>query len=147
MPFSFKNKNYNPDNDKREFPVAPMGRYTLEIASATDEKNGNPLITKNGDPYVSVRLKIADGTHKGVSIFHNVTFLPEGNPGYGMAIKWLKEIGEPWEGEFEVMPEQWIGNKVEAMVKVVKDFKGNDKNEIAWLISEEVKGPKDDTPF
>lgn len=139
MPFPYNAKGVKPSS-RPDYQVAPEGDYTLVIKTASDEKDKLPRITKNGDPYVSVKCEIEDGEYKGTAVWHNVTFLDPQMKGAGMAIHWLKTIGEPWEGEFEVMPDQWVGRTFKAHLSVGMNNKGQAKNEISYLID-------DDTPF
>jgi len=136
MSFSFNAKGIKMD----EAAVAPEGVYTLQIKKASDfDKEGNPRITKNGDPYVSVKCEIDDtGEWLGTTVFHNVTFLPKEKKGAGMALQFLKAIGEPYEGVFDVEPDNWIGKRFRAKLKVTKDLNGRPKNEIAYLIVDQI---------
>lgn len=119
---------------------APEGIYTLKIADTTEK------VTKNNDPMISVRCEIDDtGEWLGTTVWHNVTFLADkSRRGAGMSIHFLKQIGEPWEGEFDVIPENWKGKFFRAKLKVTKDLKGNPRNEIAYVLD---SGNTDDVPF
>ena len=132
--------------------AAPAGVYDLVIVKASDEKDGMPRVTKNGDHYVSVECEIANANEwLGKKVWTNVTFLGKdenGKPkkGAGMAIHFLKLIGQPWEAPFDVSPEDWVGGKFRAKLIVTQDNKDRPKNEIAYYIDEEK--PKDESvPF
>lgn len=130
--------------------VAPEGVYSLVITSASDTKDGLPRITKNGDDYVNVALEIDDANEwLGTKVFHNVTFMKNGTDGKprkgsGIALHFLKCIGEPFEIPFEVKPENWVGKRIRAKLIVSKDLKGRPKNEIAYLVEESLT---DEVPF
>lgn len=140
MSFPYKNKGIDPDSSQL---VAPEGVYTLQIKTATDtSKEGHLLKTKNGDPYVKVKCEINNGEFKGTPVWHNITFLPAEKKGAGMAIKWLKTIGEPWEGEFDVMPDNWVGHIFKAKL-IVDTYEGKSRNEISYLVNDAL----DEVPF
>ena len=135
MPFKYSSKDINVDGGF----TAPAGNYSLVF------KNVKEKMTKNGDPMVSVFCEIDDNSYLGVPVWHNVTFLgpdEEGKPrrGAGMAIKFLKTIGEPWEGDFEVSPENCNGKKFQARLNVGKSFSGLNVNTIAYLHDGEESG-------
>lgn len=135
---------YNSEGVKmeKEFSVAPEGDYLLKIVKASDQKKGinggmEDRVTKNGDPYVNVECEIVDGEFEGNKVFHNVTFmLDKTKKGAGIAVHFLKTIGEPWEGDFEVEPERWIDNQFRAHLRVSKDLQGRPKNEIAFVLDD-----------
>lgn len=147
MGFPFSSKGVNLDGP----PPAPAKVYTLEIVEATDtDKDGNPLVTKkNSDPMVKCKIKIHDEENNWTPFFHWVVFIPKGKPGEGMAINFLKHIGEPWEDDFIVEPENWVGKKFRAMVKVEKDDQGTLRNGIRYLVDESTEATKEDSevPF
>lgn len=134
--------------------IAPPGTYLLKVKKVFDtDKEGNPKITKNGDPMVSVLCEVDDvGPYLGATLFHNVTFMarnPDGSAkrGSGMAVKFLKSIGEPWEGDFEWDSDRWIDRSFKAKLKVTKDQNGLPRNEIAELVDEEKPESDDAVPF
>lgn len=111
------------------FSIVPAGTYKLKIANTFEGKS------KNGDPMVTVDFVVVGGEHDGAAIrFHNVTFFgrtPEGKPkaGAGMAVHFLKTIGEPWEGEYEVNSLRWRGRGLEA--DVIEDiYNGKTTNKV-----------------
>lgn len=133
--------------------IAPPAVYTLKVKKVFDtDKAGQPKVTKNGDPMVSVLCEIDDvGPYLGSTIFHNVTFMGRNadgsaRKGAGMAIAFLKAIGEPWEGDFEYDTDNWIGRSFRAKLKVSKDMNGLDRNEIGYVVTED-KPEDDSVPF
>ena len=114
-----------------DFTPIPRGTYLLKIDKATDKnKDGFLLESKNGNTMVNVQFSVVNGPHAGRKLFHNVVFMkdPEAK-GAGMAIHFLKVIGEPWEDEFDVIPERWEGRKLSAYV-VIENYQGKDGNKI-----------------
>jgi len=142
MSFNYSSKGVQMDNG---FSPAPAGVYNCIIRSITEKT------TKNGDPMVSAKCEIDQtGEWLGTVFFHNVTFIgndEQGKPrkGAGMALNFLKHIGEPWEGDFEVSPDNWVRKTFRAMLKVEKDLKGTPRNQIAYLIDPSVVS--DEVPF
>lgn len=123
------------------FTPAPPGKYNLVIKECKEK------VTKNGDPMVSALCEIDDAGWLGTRVWHNVSFLGKdetGKPrkGAGMAVHFLKVIGESWEGNFEVNCESWVGKRFRAQLKVENDLKGKPRNEIAYIIS-----PEEEVPF
>lgn len=108
MPFSYNAGNMTPSG----FVEIPDGEYILKIVSA------QPGTTQNGDDKVTVDYEIAAGSFKGEQIsYHNITFFKDTNSkGAGIALNFLKCIGEPYEGQFEVDEKNWLGRRVKAMV-------------------------------
>lgn len=142
-------KFYDSTNVRMEgsFVPAPEGIYVLSIVKVTDRKDGGQWKTKNGDDYVSVECEISDrGDSFGKKIWYGVTFMndPEAK-GAGMSVHFLKSIGEPWEGKFEIDTDAWIGKKFKARVIVTKGLNGKPRNEVAWIIDGDEDS--DEVPF
>lgn len=128
------------------FVPAPEGVYWLRIVKTTDQKDGMPWKTRNGDDYVSVECEIDDqGDYFGKKVWHGVTIMDPSKPGAGMAVKFLKSIGEPWEGQFDIDTDNWIDKKFRARLDVGKNNKGQPRNEIAYLVDD--AAALDEVPF
>ena len=110
------------------FVALPEGDYDLAIIDYKEKE------TKKGSyPLVSVKCEVVDSLkHDGSKIFYNVTFLPPDMPGAGMAIHFLKTIGEPWEGKFDWDPDQWIGKRFRAHI-VPDTYEGKPQNKIVRI--------------
>jgi hypothetical protein len=138
MTFPYSSTGIEPSEG---FKLIPPDRYVLEIENAVEG------VTKNGDPKVTVDYKVSDGPHKGSSIrYHNVSFLPVGAKGAGIAVHYLKSIGEPWEGDFKVNCQHWIGKKLIGTVVQEKDLKGVMRNVVRFVDPLEVSADSD-VPF
>lgn len=116
--------NYDTSGVKEtgDFSPIPKGTYMVRIGKKELKK------TAKGYPMVSVTLTVEDGEHAGRKLWNNVVFPPKDQPGAGMAKHWLHAIGQPFEGEVTVDPEEWAG-----LVKVdveVGEYNGKPKNEI-----------------
>ena len=126
--------HYNSDGIKVDnFFNGPDGEYILKIV------NVDAGTTAKGDPKVTVDYEIAEGPMMGIPInFHTITFFRDKeNRGSGIAIKFLKSIGQPHEGEFEWNELNWIGKRLRAMVVMeVQSFgkrAGNSFPKIKWV--------------
>ena len=124
------------------------GEYVLKIENAEER------ITKNGDPMVVVDYVVAGGPQTGRKIrFHNVVFLGKdetgkAKKGSGMAIHYLKTIGEPFEGEFIVDPPVWLGKKLLAVLGQEKGTDGIVRNNVRFVKSIMGQQQKEDeVPF
>lgn len=114
-----------------KFSPAPAGIYSLVIEEAKEKT------TKKGDRMVSAKCSIDDaGEYLGRTVWHNVTFLPKERKGAGMALEFLKAIGEPYEGLFDVDADNWKGKTFKAKVGIEKDLKGIDRNTISFLLKQ-----------
>ena len=115
------------------FGPVPKGTYLLKIIRIEEKKSSK------GDPQVIVDYEIQDTEYLGKKIrFHRVTFLgkdEEGKPreGAGIAIHFLKTIGEPWEGPVTIEPQRWIGKLLRAKVDVEEDFNRDLRNVVKFV--------------
>lgn len=144
MPFPYNSSGINTEGG---FKPIPDGDYTLRITAAT------PGVTNNGDNKVTVDYEIADGDLKGETIkYHTLTFFRDkASKGASIAVKFLKAIGEPWEGDFTVDENAWIGKKV--MGTVTNELQTDGKNKgkrfpkVKWV--NEIPGANlpEDVPF
>lgn len=119
MPFTVNSKGVPPKRPG-DFQLLPNGNYILEI---TDYQEG---FTSKGDPKVTVDFIVRKpNQYDGSPIkFHNVVFIPKGRPGAGIAIHFLKCIGEPWEESetLDVDPARWMKKRIKAKV-VTEEYK------------------------
>lgn len=95
--------------------VLPKGKYLLEIIKAEEG-----WVSGNGRYKITVDFIIRKPVEfDGNSIrFHTVTFMLAGEKGAGIAIHFLKTIGEPY-GELEkleIEPRRWIGKRLWAEI-------------------------------
>ena len=142
--------NYNGDGVKVDsFIEIPDGEYVLRITNAVQG------VTAKGDDKVTVDYEIAEGPLKLETIkFHKVVFFKDrASKGAGMALKFLKSIGEPWEGQFSWNEKNWIGKKLKARVEQRPATQGKHMGKnfpnIAWVDGIDGANKEDDTqvPF
>lgn len=129
MPGSYDSTGVNVDG----FFNGPEGEYVLKI---TDVTAGT---TNNGDPKVTVDYVIAEGEYKGLPInYHTITFFRDKtNKGTGITIKFLKSLGEPYEGAFNWDEKNWLGKRLKAMIQMEEQTQGKHTGKkfprIAWV--------------
>ena len=119
-----------------DFPTVPDGTYELKIT------NTESTVSKNsGNPLVIVDTEVIDSLEgNGVRIRHYVTIMPakdengKPTPGAGIAKKFLKSIGEPFEGKIDIVPSNWKGKKFTAGI-IREKYEGKLQNKIKWTQS------------
>lgn len=127
------------------YVLLPAGIYCLEIIRYKEGESEKKDYKVNLEANIIYPNKVEDLVVFGVTLKHTVTFMPptnkkgEVNKGAGMAIHFLKTIGEPWEesDELDIEPSRWIGKRFIAKIepddwetpegKVIK------LNKIRWL--------------
>jgi hypothetical protein len=121
------------NSDGAEMPqdsfVIPEGEYIMRIVKATEGQS------KSGDYQVTCNLAVVEGEKKGFKVnYHRVTFLdPKKNPqAAGMSIHFLKTIGQPWQGEYEINPGFWEGKCFLAYL-VLNDYQGFKSMKVKWV--------------
>jgi len=129
-----------------DFPTAPDGTYEMEIANAEETKTKDKKY-----PMVIVDAKIIDSLeHNGVKIRYWVTIMPKGDSGAGISKKFIKSIGQPFEGKISIVATNWIGKKFTAGVTLEK-YEGKLQNKIKYVTPyrgiEPTKEEVQDVPF
>lgn len=102
MPVRFNATGIDPT--VRSYTPLPDGTYTLKIAKAEETKS------KKGNLMAKLECEVINNLEYNTrKVFHNVTFLPASEKAAGMAIHFLKTIGQPWEGEIDIDIPAWVG--------------------------------------
>lgn len=128
MPFSHDTTGVE---ESGNFAPVPENDYVVKIDAVQElDKNGRPLKSQNGNRMVKVRYKIAEGDYKGRKLFDNITFISPGAKGAGISKHFLHVIGEPYEGQFQVAPESWIGKSLKVSVTIDDSYDGKERNKI-----------------
>ena len=113
--------------------TVPEDIYLLKVERVKPGKSKIKEDGTGGYPQVVVDFKIAEGPRKGFPIsFHYVTFLPKTHKAAGMAVHFLKCIGQPWEGTFKVTPGAWIGKTLQAFLEA-KEYNGTKNMALKWV--------------
>ena len=102
---------------------------------------------------VTVTFEVADGEFKleKVPYYRVIFFKDRMKKGAGIALKFLKSIGEPYEGEFKWNEKNWIGKKLKATIKHEVAIQGKSAGKtfakVAWV--DPLNGEQADTeiPF
>ena len=107
--------------DESGFELLPTGNYSVEIAKVQEGK------TKDGKKdLIKIRYRvILPADHKGRLIFDQITLLQGDEPGAGITKHFLHVIDEPYDGDFEIIPENWIGKKLNVGVVVDEQYNNN----------------------
>ena len=104
--------------------TVPAGKYKLRIID-TKEKQST-----TGYDMVVVDFDIAEGPHTGRKImYHYVTFLPPENAGAGIALHFLKTIGQPYDGVFAINHMNWRGKHLMADI-IEERYNGRVNNKL-----------------
>jgi hypothetical protein len=112
--------------------IEKPGFYPFRITVAT------PGQSKNGDFQVVVDSVCLDPRWKDIPVRHWVTFLPKENKGAGMALHFLKCIGEPYEGVIDIHPMSWERKTFMGKV-IINEYDGKRNNKFS-----EISAIKDD---
>ena len=122
-------KHYNSEGIEMDSDFTiPDGEYVLEV---TNTKEGE---SKNGDYQVVVDFKVCEGERKGFQVrYYYVTFFADKKAkGAGMAINFLKSIGEPWEGDFTIEPDNWKTKRVNSWLEA-QEYNGRKNMKVKWV--------------
>jgi len=87
---------------------------------------------------------VDDEEFNGERIFHSVTFMPKGKDGAGMAIHFLKTIGQPYEGQIKPDCFNWVGKRFTGYV-IEDEYNGKKKNKLGEIKLYEPQ--KDGVPY
>lgn len=90
----------NDEPEQGKFKLPSEGEHLFQVVEKwADKTDDNVIITK---------LEVAEGDEIGRSILHRVNLDSEWK-GFFLTRLFLKAIGEPYKGEFEVDDDMWIG--------------------------------------
>ena len=124
MSHNYNAGNTPPSSGGGADPV-PDGAYRLIV---TDVQETKP---KAGDYQVIVTFRVSGGQYDKRKIpFHRVTFFGDNDaPGAGIALAFLKALGQPYKGKFSIDPEAWKGKTLTADVGS-EEYNGRLNNKI-----------------
>lgn len=105
-----------------KYELLPEGWLPFKIVEA------EPRISKKGDRQVLAKCKCIDPRYPNAGeVWHYVTFLPKENKGAGIPLHFLKTIGQPYEGQFDVNAKAWLGKKFLGNV-IIAEYNGKKNN-------------------
>ena len=143
MPGAYNGEGVNMDT----FVLIPVGEYTLRVIEAVQG------LTKNNDDMVTVTFEVVGGDFnlEKVPYYRVIFFADRMKKGAGIALTFLKSIGEPFEGQFKWNEKNWIGKKLKATIKheVATQGKSVGKTfaKVAWVDLIEGAQAETDVPF
>lgn len=112
------------EQGKKEFKPLPKGEYDLQIIGIEEKR------TQANDPMISVKYNVISGEFKGRHLYENIVF---NDAIMGRTKHFLHVIGQPYEGEIEVSPRNWQGEKLRAYIdqresngRIYPDVKSHD---------------------
>ena len=127
--------------------VLPKRWFSFEIIPYTTN-DGSKTYPMEGEtkekhyPKVDFLAEVIDDEEfKGERIFHTVTFMPKGKDGAGMAVHFLKTIGQPYEGEQPIDAQDWVGAKFQGYA-ITDEYKGKVKNKLGEIKAYEATEPR-----
>lgn len=129
--------------------LLPKGTYNFEIiefvANNGTEYPREGYTKEKNYPKVDFLAEVVDdSTYNGERVFHSVTFMPKDAKGSGMAIHFLKTIGQPYEGKIQPDSSKWVGQRFTGYV-IEDEYNGKKNNKISEVRLYEPK--KDGLPY
>lgn len=126
--------------------VIPDGEYIMRIEKVTEGRS-----KKENEYQVTCDLKVVEGDRKNFQVrFHRVTFTdPKRSPkGAGMAIHFLKTIGQPWENKPNIDPSHWVGKVFMAWLEV-SEYNNFKSMKIKWVkpVDKAIAEELEEVPF
>ena len=119
-------RNYDDFEEQEGFSILPDGTYMFEIAEKED------TYSSKGDVMINITLRCIEEDRSGALVWDRILIpLPE-SPSHkviGRTKRFLHSIGEPYQGNFDVDTDNWVGKTIEA--KISKgEWNGRPKNVI-----------------
>ena len=100
---------------REAFGIPDEDTYHVMIVQAKSTKS------KKGDPMVNFKMEIIEGAvtkrvFSGQFLFSNRVFIQSNEQVSGFNKHFLKVIGEPYDEEFTVEPDHWVGKQLKVTV-------------------------------
>lgn len=108
-------RTYNTDDNEPEAGSFKIPSEKEHLFQVTDV---NPLVTPSGEDenIQIVKLEVLGGDEEGLTMLNRVNLDPDWK-GFGFTRMFLKAIGEPYKGAFELDVDNWVGKQFYATVK------------------------------
>jgi hypothetical protein len=90
----------------------PEGEYTLAVTGVEDKE------TQTGRNMVKMELTVETGSQKGRKMWHNLTFIPEGDKGHGFTVRALHALGLKFDGNLDFDTQEFVGRAFKANVGI-----------------------------
>lgn len=115
-------RTYNTDENEPESSNFKIPSEKEHLFQVTDI---NPAVTPSGedDNIQVVKLEVVGGDEEGLTLLNRVK-LDHNEKSFYFTRLFLKAIGEPYKGQFEIETDNWIGRQFYATVKHTKSKDG-----------------------
>ena len=115
-------RTYNTDENEPEASNFKIPSEKEHLFQVTDI---NPAVTPSGedDNIQVVKLEVVGGDEEGLTLLNRVK-LDNNEKSFYFTRLFLKAIGEPYKGQFEIETDNWIGRQFYATVKHTKSKDG-----------------------
>lgn len=98
----------NEEPEQSNFKIPSEKEHLMQVVDLWEDKN---------DPDVQVcKLEVVGGEEEGLSILQRFN-INDQLKSFFYCRMFLKAIGEPYKGEFDINPENWIGKQLYCTVK------------------------------
>lgn len=102
----------NAADESRGFEPLPLGEYILTCTGVEDKT------TRTGRNMVVLELTVSEGQYERRKVWHNVTFIAEGEKGHGMMVHALHAFGLQYDGDLDFDTEEFRGCSCKATLDV-----------------------------
>ncbi len=109
-------RTYNVEETEPEqgsFEIPSAKEHLLQVVDFLDSDNPDIML---------VKLEVVGGDEQGRSLINRCN-LDQNEKGFFFTRMFLKAIGEPYKGQFEVETDRWIGRQCYAVIKH-SEYKG-----------------------
>lgn len=112
-------RNYNMDDnepEEKKFDLPSEKEHLLQVVDiyTADDEVGQKLGLD--DNTVSVKLEVVGGEEEGRTLLNRCN-LDQSEKAFYFTRMFLKAIGEPYKGQFDIETDRWIGRQLYATVK------------------------------
>lgn len=136
-------RNYNMDENEPEenkFPLPSEREHLLQVTDIfePDSEMGQKL--KLSENEVSVNLEVIGGEEAGRTLLNRCN-LDQSEKAFYFTRMFLKAIGEPYKGVFDIETDRWIGRQMYATVKHNGKYANIDTYNFDKKIEQQYKSP------
>jgi len=138
MAYRYNAKGLKPDQGYPIITKPGWYPFRIEIATEGESKSGNYMVT--------VDCVCLDPQWKDYMIRHWVTFMKPEEKGAGMALHFLRAIGQPHEGEFDINPMAWERKTFMGNV-IIAEHQGKQNNKFKAVSPIKQDSNSEENPF
>lgn len=116
MKRSYHTEDKEPESN---FKLPSEGEYLFQVTDV------NPLVEPSGENenIQIAKIEIIGGEFEGISILNRCNLLQDEKSFYFTRM-FLKAIGEPYKGDFDIDPDRWVSRQFYATIKHTKSKDG-----------------------